>query len=98
MYFEHVGEADFMAAGVKEAFILGTLDERCLLGEEETLSQWPGLGLEFELILPICFEILSLRNEHKTCLGLLILLEWLVEEKAEVLWRKGRNQVFIFQF
>ena len=63
-----------MVASGKEAFVSWTLDETCLLGEEEALSQWSGLGLESRLTLPTGFEIPSLRNEHKIGLGLLTLL------------------------
>lgn len=50
-----IKDVDFMVVSGNEAFASWTLDEMCLLGEDETLSQWPGLGLESKFILPLYF-------------------------------------------
>lgn len=41
-----IKDVGFMVASGKETFVSQALDAEVLLGEEETLSQWPGLGLE----------------------------------------------------
>lgn len=85
-----------MVASGKEAFVLQILDERCLLGEEET-KLVVRIGFRIQIYTTYILWNSQLENEQNIGLGLLI-PGIIGKRKSKSALEEGKSQVFIVQF